>query len=89
MCFRFLYIEDILWKYTQNILGSICLSHNNYTLIVGKVVCLVIMVVLLVGFLGGSVMKVDLSGAAKKKMGDLRFWIESDACRASYCFRSL
>ena len=67
MCFRYLYIEAILWKFIQDSLGLLFLSHNNYTLIVGKVVCLVIMVVLLVGFLGGSVMKVDLTVAVKKK----------------------
>ena len=33
----------------------------------GKVVCIVYMAALLVGCLGGSVLKVDLAGAVKKK----------------------
>ena len=42
-------------------------SHQNSTLVMGKVGCLVIMVALLVGCLGGSVLKVDLNGTVKKK----------------------
>ena len=55
----------------------------------GKVGCLVYLVASTVGCLGGSVLKVDPAGAAKKKMGDSRFWIESDTCRVSLCFRLL
>ena len=39
----------------------------------GKVVCLVYLEVLLVGFLGYSVLKVDIYGEEKKKMGYFRF----------------
>ena len=31
----------------------------------------------------------SFSGSMKKKMDDFRFWIESDAWRISFCFRSL
>ena len=41
------------------------------------------MVAILVGFLGGSFLKFDLSGEVKKKKGDLRFWIASDSLRVS------
>ena len=41
--------------------------HQNSTLVLGKVGCLVNLVALLVGFIGGSVMKVDISGAVKNK----------------------
>ena len=34
---------------------------------VGKIVCLIYLVALVVGCLGGSVLKVDLSGEVKKK----------------------
>ena len=54
----------------------------------GNFECHVNITALLLGCLGGSVMKVDISGAVKKK-GDLRFWISSDAWRVSLCFRSL
>ena len=50
--------------------------------------CLVNLAVILVGFLGGSVLKVDLAGAVNEK-GNFRFWIESDAWRVSLCFRYL
>ena len=53
-----------------------------------RVGCLVNLAALLVGFLGGSVLKFDLSGVAKKK-GDFRFWIASGAWRVSFCFRYL
>ena len=56
---------------------------------VGKLGCLVYLAELIVGCLGVSVLNVDLSGTVKKKMGDFRFWIESDAWRVSFCFRSL
>ena len=55
---------------------------------VGKVGCLVYMVALLLGYMRGSVLKVDLSGAVKKK-GDFIFWTERDAWRVSLCFISL
>ena len=67
MCFRFLCIADILWNYIQDSLLSICLYNRNYTLMVGKVGYIVYMVALLVGFLGGSVLKVYLDGVVKKK----------------------
>ena len=53
-----------------------------------KVGCLVNLTALIVGFLGGSVLKVDLAGVVKK-YGDFRFLIASDAWRVSLCFRSL
>ena len=37
--------------------------------------CLVYMASLVVGFLGGSVLKIDAAGGVKKKMGDFRFCI--------------
>ena len=43
---------------------------------VGKVRYIVNLAELLVGFLRGSVLKVDLDGVVKKK-GDFRFWIAS------------
>ena len=52
---------------------------------VGKVGYIVNLAELLVGFLRGSVLKVDLDGVVKKK-GDFRFWIASDAWRVSSCF---
>ena len=52
-----------------------------------KVVCLVYLASLLVGCLGGSVMKVDIDGAVKKRMGEFRFRIESDNWNVSLCFR--
>ena len=67
MCFSSLYIVAILCNYIQASLGSLCLSHHNYKLMVGKVGCLVYLVALLVGCLGGSVMKVDFSGVVNKK----------------------
>ena len=54
---------------------------------VGKVGCLVYLLAILVGCLGGSVLNADLAGVVKKKNGDFRFWIGSDAWRASFCFR--
>ena len=87
MCLRSLHIEDILWNYIQAILGLLCLSHHNLKLMAGKVGCLVYLVALLVCCLGGSVLKSDLAGAVKKKKGDFRFCIGSDAWRAFFCFR--
>ena len=55
----------------------------------GKVVCLIFMVALIVGCLVVSVLKVGLAGAAKRKMGDFMFWIESDAWRVYLCFKSI
>ena len=55
----------------------------------GKVVCLLYLVTLIVGCLGGSVLKVNLSGVVKKTNSDFKFWIESDAWRVSFCFRYL
>ena len=68
-----MYNAVILWNYTQARIGSLCLSCHNYTIIMGKVVCLVYLEVLLVGFLGYSVLKVDIYGEEKKKMGYFRF----------------
>ena len=42
-----------------------------------------------VGCLGGSDVKVDLNGVAKKKRAILRFCIESEAWGVSLCFRYL
>ena len=67
LCFRYLYIAYILWNYIQASLGSLCLSNYNYTLMVGKVIFLIYMVSFIVGFLGGSVMKVDIAGVVRKK----------------------
>ena len=66
--FRSMYIAAILCKYIQAILGSLWSSHHNCTLIMGKVVCIVYLSVLLVFFLGGSVLKVDIFGVVKKQM---------------------
>ena len=41
-------------------------SRHKSTLVIGKVVCLVCWVELLVGFLGGSVLEVDLDGVVNK-----------------------
>ena len=52
-----------------------------------KVGCLVNLTELILDYLGGSVTKVDLSGAVKKK-GDFGLCISSDAFSVSLCFRS-
>ena len=88
LCFRSLYIAYIMWNYIQARLGSLWLSYHNCTLIVGKVVCLVYLAVLFVSCLGYLVLKVDISGGWRKKV-KLSFWIESDSCRFSLCFRSM
>ena len=41
--------------------------HHKYTLVMGKSGFIVNLEALHVGFLGGSVLKVDISGAANKK----------------------
>ena len=51
-------------------------SHHNYRFVMGKVGCLVYIVALLVGFLGGSVLKVDLSGSVKKKRATSGFGLK-------------
>ena len=53
--FSSLYITSIL-----------CLSHHNYTIMVVKVEYIVYLLEILVGFLGGSVLKVDFAGEVKK-----------------------
>ena len=75
MCFRYLYVAAILCNYIQARLVSILLSNHNYILMLGKVGCLVFLSALLVGYLGGSVLKVGITGAVKKKKGDFRFCI--------------
>ena len=50
--------------------------------------CLLYLAAICVGFLEGSVLKVDLDGAVKKK-DDFKFCIASDACRVFFCLRSL
>ena len=67
MSFSSLYIEAVLWNYIQYSLVSLFLSHHNYTLMLGKVRCLVYLAALLIGCLGGTVLKVDLAGVVKKK----------------------
>ena len=52
---------------------------------VGKVGCLVYPEALIVGCLGGSVLKVDISGVVKRGKGNFRFWIESDDWRIYLC----
>ena len=42
----------------------------------GKVGCLVNLTTLLVGFLGGSVLKVDITGAVKKKRATSGFGLQ-------------
>ena len=54
-----------------------------------KVGCLVNLVALLVGCLGGTVPKVDIARSVKKKKGDFRFWITSDSWRVYLCFMYL
>ena len=56
---------------------------------VGKVGCIIYLEELLVGFLGGSILKVDIAGAAKKTMGDFGFWIKSDSWKVYFCFSYL
>ena len=73
LCFRYLYIAAILWNYIQARLGSLYLSKHNYTLMMGNVGCLVYMAALLIGCLGGSVLKVDLSGLVNKIMSASSF----------------
>ena len=57
--------------YIHTILHQILFISNNYhqnsTLVMEKVGCLVNLVALVVGFLGGSVQKVDLYVVVKKK----------------------
>ena len=65
---RYLYIETILWNFIQNILGLLCVSNQNHTLVMGNVGCLVYLTANHVGCLGGPVMKVDFAGAVKTKM---------------------
>ena len=65
MCFRSLYIAAILMKYIQDSRGLLLLSHHNYTIMVGKVGCLVYLAALLVGCLGGSFLKIDISRVVK------------------------
>ena len=48
---------------------------------VDKVEHIVYLMPIIVGCLEGSFMKVDIAGAVKKKIGDFRCWIESDAWR--------
>ena len=67
LCFIPLYITDILCNYIIASLGSLCLSHQYYTRMVGKVVFIVYLASFLMIFPAGSVLKVDLSGTAKKK----------------------
>ena len=50
----------------------------------GKVVFLVNMEALIVGFLGGSVPKVDIFIVVKVKRGNFSFWIASDAWRITF-----
>ena len=57
--------------------------HHNPTLVMGKVRCLVGQAALLVGFLGGSVMMVDMARVVKKIRASSVFWVASDACRVS------
>ena len=66
-CFRTMYIADILWRYIQASQVSLCLYRHNYTLMVGKVGFIVYITALLVGYLRGSVPKVDFIGSVKKK----------------------
>ena len=58
-------------------------SHQKFTFLMRKVGCLVNMAALFVGFLRGSVLKVDLAGAVKKK-GNFRFFIASNSWRVSF-----
>ena len=53
-----------------------------------KVGCLENLAVLIIGFLGCSDPKVNLSVSVKKNVG-FRFWISSDCWRVSFCFMSL
>ena len=76
MCFKYLYIVDILCNFIQSSLGLICLSHHNHTLMVGKFGCIVYIAVLLAVFLGGSVLEVDLAGAVKKKRATSGFGLK-------------
>ena len=67
MCLRYLYIAAFFWNYNQARLVQLLLSQHNYTLLIGKVGCLVNMVALLVDYLGGSVLKADIDETVDKK----------------------
>ena len=51
-------------------------STQNYTLVMRKVVCIVNLVALLLCFMGDSVLKVDISGVAKKKSATSGFGLQ-------------
>ena len=59
-----------------NSLVSLCLSYHSYTLMVGKIGCILYLGALILGFLGGSVLKVDLSGLAKKRRANSGFLLK-------------
>ena len=52
------------------------ISHHNYTLMLGKVGCLVYLVAILVGFLRGSVLKDYLAGVVKEKRASSGFGLK-------------
>ena len=53
--------------YYTRLLSDKIKPNQNYTLVMGKVGCLVNMATIIVGLLGGSFMKVDIAGAVMKK----------------------
>ena len=55
----------------------------------GKIIFESKMVILFNELQGKRLTYSSLSRSVKKKMGDFRFWIESDALRVPFCFRSL
>ena len=59
-----------------NSLVSLCLSYHSYTLMVGKIGCILYLGALILGCLGGSVLKVDINGAVKKKWFTLGFGLK-------------
>ena len=64
------------WNYIQSSLVLLYLSRQNDIYIVGKVGCILYLEALFVGFLGGSVLKVDISGAMKKKRAAAGFGLQ-------------
>ena len=65
-CFRSLHIAAIFWNYISSSLGSLLLSRHKYTVMVGQVGFLVYLAAPLVGFLGCSSLKDDLTALVKK-----------------------
>ena len=55
----------------------------------GEVGCLVVQAECLVGFMEGSVLTVDMAEGGEEHSCGIRFWIASDACSVSWCYKYL